>query len=141
MRNHKYLETKSLIYGAWSLALDLLKIGVPAFLLLFGIFWLGHANPQQGLLTGLVMLVAPSILAGLITVRHLRARRRIFTFSTGNIRASIFAALWGAAWAVPFTVGIALKEASITPLNEYILAPLVWGVVCFLGAALPVGRS
>ena len=141
MIDRKLVKAERLIRGSWHTAIDLLKIGVPAFLLVFGIYWLGHDNPQKGLLVGLVFLIVPSSLAGLIMARHLRSRYRIRTFSNGNLRTSLMAALWGTAWAVPFSIGIGLDEASFSPIHEYVLAPLVWGGVCFLGAALPVGRS
>jgi hypothetical protein len=141
MIDRKLIATESLTRGSWHTTIDLLKIGVPAFLLMFGIYWLGHSNPQKGLLVGLVFLVLPSSLAGLVTARHLRSRHRIRTFSYGNLRTSLFAGLWGTAWAVPFSIGIGLDEASFSPLHEYILAPFALGAVCFLAAALPVGRS
>lgn len=137
----KLVERETLIRGAWHTSIDLLKIGVPAFLLMFGIYWFGHSDPQKGLVVGLVFLVVPSSFAGVIAARLLRSRHRIRSLTYGNVHASVFAAIWGAAWAVPFSITIGLDEASFSPLHEYVVAPLVWGGVCFLMAALPVGRN
>ena len=138
---NRKIDLESLSRAAWRIAIDLLKIGFPAFFLIGGLRWFAGDDLQQALLVGLVFVVVPTSFAGAMAVRTARQRRRVHTITYENLRASSFALLWGAAWAIPFVLSIGMREVSFQPYLEYLLAPLLWGGVCFVLAALPVGRS
>ncbi|KRD79864.1 hypothetical protein [Lysobacter sp. Root983] len=134
------IDIESLPRGAWRIAVDLLKIGFPAFFIIGGLHWLGGDDFQKALTIGFVFVVVPSSFAGAIEVRSARQRRRVYTFTSENWRVSMFAGLWAVAWAIPFVLSIGLLQWSFQPYMDYLLAPLVWGGVGFVLAALPVGR-
>ena len=101
---------------------------------------LGH-ELQRALGVALVFPVVLGSVAGVIAVRDARERHRVRTFTAKNLQMALFAALWGAAWTVPFVVAIGLQELTFKPYWGNAIGPLAWGSVCFIGAALPVWRS
>ena len=119
-----------------------MKMAFPAFFIVGGLYWAQGHDLQRALGVGLVFPVVLGSVAGLIAARTARQKNRIRTFTTANIRIALFSGLWAACWSVPFVIAIGLQELTFQPYWENLVAPpLAWGVACFVGAALPVGRS
>ena len=131
----------SLYRRAWHVTATLMKVAFSASFLIGGLYWLLGHELQRALGVALVFPVVLGSVAGVIAVRDARERHRVRTFTATNVRMALFAALWGAAWSVPFVVAIGLQELTFKPYLGNAIGPLVWGSVCFIGAALPVGRS
>ena len=141
MRDQRDVDMALLYRRAWHTASRLMVLAFVAFLVVGGLHWGGGHSLQRALGVGLVFPVVLGSVAGVVEARAVRASRRIRTFSRGNLRASLFAGAWAAAWSIPFVAAIGLQEGTLQPYLDNALAPLGWGGACCLGAALPVGRS
>ena len=131
----------SLSRSAWHITTNQMKVAFPAFFLVAGMgLFLDHAL-VKAVGMGLVVPVVLGGISGAIAVRDARRRHRVRTFTATNLQMSMFAAVWGAAWCIPFVLAIALQNFTLQPYWENAIVPAVWGAVCFLLGALPVGRA
>ena len=141
MQAHQISMFSSLYRSAWYITTNLMKVGFPAFFLIGGLGWFLEHDLVKALGMGLVVLVVPGSISGVIAARNSRQRHRVRTFTTTNFQMAMFAAVWGAAWCIPFVIAIALQNFTLQPYWENAIVLTTWGSVCFLLGALPIGRA
>ena len=110
MRDHLNSTSASLYRRAWHVTATLMKVAFTASFLIGGLYLLLGHELQRALGVALVFPVVLGSVAGVIAVRDARERHRVRTFTAKNLQMALFAALWGAAWTVPFVVAIGLQE-------------------------------